>query len=385
MNNKGITCDSVEVDASSAKIFRRAVTDPLRYKQIVLNLMTNAVKFTALQPGRKRIHVSLVAERSANDGDQFVLSCKVRDTAKGMSPEAIDRIFGKFYQVSSRTHVEYGGSGLGLFISQRLATLLGGKIHVSSELGIGSCFTFEMPTQLAITEPRCSCGQHLPSTTSEGISARELQQTMESLANAIPAPEPGRHARNRSSSNSSYISNSPTRARKSTTPPTIPGSPLVGQADVNKSVATQAHPQKAEAAAPDLPNTVLVIEDNLINQRLLVKQLQMAGYNVLVGNHGLEALQHFKDGRKIDLVVTDIEMPVMNGMETIAAVRALENAVHQPPFIACSAYAREEQRQAFLDAGMIDVLAKPFKFAELKLRVEHVLKYRLPFRREYTV
>lgn len=332
---------SLVIDKSWSDHVGTTLTDPLRYKQILLNLMTNAIKFTAIQVHR-RITIHLSSEHDHNQLEHRILKCAVSDSGKGMTPETVSRLFGKFYQVeSTRTHIEYGGSGLGLFISQRLATLLNGRIDVESEIGAGSTITFSIsavvPTESRLAKSATSSPDSIP-------KKRELTDGDERSSKHVPE-----------------TFTSPLQVR-----PVLAKKPWLSTDSITRSPITQSGFQNVARIS-----TVLVVEDNLINQRLLVRQLQSTGYNVLVGNHGLEAVAHFKAGTKIDLVITDIEMPLMSGLETLKAVHAM-GLSEVPPFIACSAYAREEQKQTFLDAGMSGVVAKPFKFPELKRKIEEV-------------
>lgn len=325
--------------------FSKVVTDPLRYKQIVLYLLTNAIKFTALQSGKKEIVITLNTKLVKEYPAQQNLVLSIQDTGRGMSAEAIQRLFGTFSLASERTHTEYEGSGLGLFISQRLSALLGGKIHITSEIGKGSVFALEIPCR--------------PSEVVHCKSEHESRQSEDLAFDGLELFE--------------------IRAKPHSETP--PSPTAADRLEAENYSEAQAAKSEQKASLETETSTILVIEDNLINQKLMIKQLTRSGYRVLVANHGLEALEHFNNGEHIDLVVTDIEMPMMNGIETLAAVRALGPTIvkSQPPFIACSAYAREEQRQSFIDAGMIDVLAKPHKYVDLKARVEHILKHHTPF------
>lgn len=340
MKNKGIECKDVEVDRSWSDHISCIVTDPLRFKQVVLNLLTNAVKFTAMSQKTKRISIKLYSEPDPLREDFRVCYCAITDSGNGMSEETIDKLFGKFYQGGNRSHVEYqgSGSGLGLYISQRLATLLQGKIDVVSELGVGSTFTFSVSAKLSPLT--CQYDPDIDKLVTQNSTLKALKRGLEEIGGQSMSP-----------------------------PPTPLPSPIMlqkedAEANLGKAqVADHGSPSSTEKG------TILVVEDNLINQKLLVKQLRNSGYTVLVGNHGLEALDHFKKGSHIDLVLTDIEMPLMDGMECLRAVNALELA-YTPPFVACSAYARAEQRATFLEAGMLDVIAKPYKFADLKPKIE---------------
>lgn len=371
MTSKNITCCGIEVDRRSARSFRCALTDPMRYKQIVLNLMTNAIKFTAQESGAKEITIKLSAMSDPQDSSRQVLKCSVCDTGRGMSADAIEKLYGKFYQEPTRSHVNYGtGTGLGLFISQRLAALLNGKIEVVSTLGSGSEFTFSVSVESI--KPGDSCPLDKDVSQEKEIRAKGHRVSMEVSSDehdhSVASPLSDRSERRISAQLSNASIKTPTN-------------------DIAPTKSSQLRDGSTDPGSQNASVTILVVEDNLINQRLMVKQLKTSGYHVLVGNHGLEALDHFKQGTHVDLVITDIEMPHMDGIQTIAAVRALEDTIVQPPFIACSAYARQEQTRAFLDAGMTCVIAKPHKYAELKNKVEDVLRThgKSLFRRETTV
>ena len=345
MKNKNIQCPPIEIDKSWSTRVRCVKTDPLRYKQVLLNLLTNAIKFTALKDGMRQISIRL-SSRKSDDPGKAILACAITDNGKGMTEQVASRLFGKFEQESARTHVNYGGSGLGLFISQRLANLLGGDLTVSSEVGVGSTFLFSIETE--VSDMVC-CG-NVEGLDKENSDAESLKLALAELGDSR-----------------TLFQTVDLPSRESTVSPNEPITP----------------------SQTETPPTVLVVEDNLINQRLLVKQLRMEGYNVLVGNHGQEALDHFKAGQHIDLVLTDIEMPVLNGLDFLAAVRSLESKSKAKgkvglPFIACSAYAREEQKQEFLSAGMCDVIAKPYKFADLKVTVEKTIRSHRALKRHDT-
>ncbi|KAK5131794.1 hypothetical protein LTR08_000549 [Meristemomyces frigidus] len=328
--------------------------DPSRVMQVLINLTTNAIKFTGTEK-KRTITVSIaasrekpssdmegalvqyfstrskrkdtLAEREWGEGEVVYICFSVKDTGRGLSPEEKKMLFLRFSQASPRTHVQYGGSGLGLFISRELTELQGGEIGVSSEAGKGSTFAF-------------------------------------------------------------YVA-----ARRSTAPPDTDGTGMK-MATAKSNLATTALAQKAGATengtAPKM--RVLIVEDNLVNQRVLQKQLKNLGTEVHLANHGGEALEmlrrstYWKGGEtgklELGVVLMDQEMPVMDGLTCTRKIRELEKEgklTGHLPIIAVTANARAEQVQTALDAGMDDVVSKPFRIPELIPKIEELMqRYPMP-------
>lgn len=317
--------------------------DPVRLRQILINLLTNAIKFTKDEPSR-RIAVSLAASAEPpvhsiegvqylNDSPKpavspcvsdsmFYLLITVKDTGRGIDKSELDHLFQRFKQGSPKTYSKYGGSGLGLFICKELARLQGGQIGVSSERGEGSTFSFY------IRATKC-----FPNGTAQ-----------------LKIPE------NASGDKDSKMTNS-THHGESLTPDTT-------------RLTRRLSPKK-----PVSECYVLLVEDNLVNQRVMAKQLQRAGYTVTISNHGREALDHIstthfarEGGVKLDVVLCDVEMPVMDGLECTRQIRKMEQegilngAV---PLIAVTANARVEQQEEALRAGFNAVITKPFRMNNL--------------------
>ncbi|KAI9047233.1 hypothetical protein LZ554_008687 [Drepanopeziza brunnea f. sp. 'monogermtubi'] len=324
--------------------------DPVRVTQIFINLLTNAIKFTRSELLRS-ISVSLGASvieppkdavpgirwfpskdsSSVQDltlrpdwgtGQQVYLYFTVKDTGRGLSEQEKNRLFHRFSQASPKTYIKYGGSGLGLFISRELTELQGGEIGVDSTEGAGSTFAF-------------------------------------------------------------YI-----KARRSvdltTNPLNVPTSKLnFSNTDGSTSPRTSRVGRKYH---------ILLVEDNLINQKVLSKQLRNAGCVVHVANHGVEALDFlartslWTDCRKsgigivLTLVLMDLEMPVMDGLQCTRRIRDLEREGKvdgHVPIIAVSANTRVEQLDMAIQAGMDDVVAKPFQIPELMQKMDRLLATRL--------
>ncbi|KAH8179306.1 histidine kinase-, DNA gyrase b-, and HSP90-like ATPase domain-containing protein [Sarocladium implicatum] len=354
-----------KVDASFDKLgIKWAKLDPSRLRQVLINLMTNAIKFT--QGREKRlIMVSLGAsnevpnllthgtqffERNDNQrnamlnisdasewgsGEAIYIYCSVEDTGPGLNEEELKLLFQRFQQASPRTHVQYGGSGLGLFISRILTEMQGGQIGVSSRHGEGSKFNFYIQCR------RCTD----PPADYEHISPFRI-------------------------------------ARKNHAHDVLHGSQPGGEA--------RAPAQSSQESEAGPLYDVLIVEDNIVNQKVLQRQLRNCGNNTFVANHGKEALQTLErsrywsgkeeEGVDISVILMDLEMPVMDGMTCARRIRELEregtiNA--HIPIIAVTAYARPEQIENAKAAGIDDVISKPFRIPDLLPRIEELVgKYR---------
>ncbi|KAL5115488.1 hypothetical protein ACEQ8H_006629 [Pleosporales sp. CAS-2024a] len=334
--------------------------DPTRVLQILINLVTNAIKFTRLEQVR-HITVSLGTsleepshhaegrlafvrspEASAattlqadwERGEQIYIIFNVSDTGRGLSDAERDLLFARFSQASPRTHIDYGGSGLGLFISRRLTEMHGGAIGFASTAGVGSTFAFYVKSR-RIIHP-LNRKQSADNINAVGISMR---------------------------AQASVLSNR-TRDEKDLRPVTV---------------------STKELPLNDLH--VLIVEDNLVNQRVLAKQLRNVGMKVTVANHGGEALDHLRttvycdpDRRTVNplsLILMDWEMPVMDGLTCVRQIRALQEqgvVNSHIPVIAVTANVRSEQVEVALKAGMDDVISKPFRIPELCACIQKTLQ-----------
>lgn len=332
-------------------------------QQVLINLTTNAIKFTtteetrtikvilsaSLEPPSSSEHpcVSYFPMRSKRidqslgpdwgDGEEVYLEFAVQDTGRGLSPEELKVLFQRFQQASPRTHVQYGGSGLGLFISRELTELQGGEIGVSSQSGKGSTFAFYV---------KCRRSQE-PSEAIEGATGLSLARKVSNAKDATRVIEP---------------------------PKIKDFAPLPDRTPV----ASPTKPQRSNLR-------VLVVEDNLVNQKVLQRQLHNHGITSVVANHGGEALETLKsstywrgaqpDAVDIHVCLMDKEMPVMDGLQCTSIIRELEQAGDfrcHIPIIAVTANARSEQIATLLAAGMDDVVSKPFRIGELIPKIEEL-------------
>ncbi|KAF1813699.1 hypothetical protein P152DRAFT_289178 [Eremomyces bilateralis CBS 781.70] len=350
--------------------------DPSRVLQIFINLITNAIKFTSEGPQRTitltiaatteptRDRGREVPSKSSPDlptwvdyfptrsqrpditdsspdwgtGAPVYIHFAVQDTGKGLTENEKKMLFLRFSQASPRTHVQYGGSGLGLFISRELTELQGGEIGVASEAGKGSTFAFY-------------------------IKARRCENAVEEMVVPVPLAVDREGSQSRAGSRGPD-SGSTSRVR------------LDGLSPAREPASRKSW-------------HVLIVEDNLVNQRVLVKQLRNKGLAISTANHGGEGLEVLKKSKlwhrnrtksereapHIDVVLMDQEMPVMDGLEATKAIRELERKgelLGHVPIIAVTANARSEQVKALLDAGSDDVVSKPFRIPELIPKIEEL-------------
>ncbi|KHN96745.1 ATPase-like, ATP-binding domain protein [Metarhizium album ARSEF 1941] len=353
-----------------------AKLDPSRLNQVLINLMTNAIKFTQ---GRERrsITVNVSTSRDISEvtstgisyfsrinnqrapnmditnkeewgtGDVIHIHCSVEDTGPGLAEEEMKLLFQRFQQATPRTHVQYGGSGLGLFISRILAELQGGQIGVSSKAGVGSKFNFYIQCRKCVDPP----AKH------DRISPFKIGRKVIAAAAAAAAQSPPPHP-----------------------PPRLP------VPETAPKIKDRLPHRNSAALGNRSSFDVLIVEDNIVNQKVLQRQLRHCGNNTFVANHGFEALQTLQksrfwagqeqDGVDISVILMDLEMPVMDGMTCARKIRELEREgtiITHIPIIAVTAYARPEQIQSAKAAGIDDVISKPFRIPELLPKIEELV------------
>lgn len=304
--SKGLALSS-DLDDSVPSV---VLGDSLRLRQMLMNLVGNAVKFTI----RGKVTI-IVRGRPAPTADHAIISIKVSDTGIGMDPATRQRLFQTFSQGDSSTTRHYGGSGLGLSIVRQLAINLGGTISVASEPGRGSTFLLELPFALA-------------SESAAPVAAENL-----------PPPE------------------TPAAERPSWVPPAA--SPPAAQPTTPAPTAPPTEP--ALAVPPG--SRVLVVEDDPVNQRVISLLLERAGLPFAIRPDGISALEAVRQ-ETWSLVLMDIQMPGLDGIETTRRLRRLDKT-RATPIIALTANAHPEDRAACFEAGMNDFLAKPVRRAEL--------------------
>ena len=390
--------------------------DPTRLRQILVNLLGNAVKFT------ERGEVVLAVRLLATTGDEAELQFDVRDTGIGIPPEAQARLFQSFSQADASTTRKYGGTGLGLAISKRLAELMGGRMWVESEPGRGSTFSFTVRAVTAPARPKLYLGGGkaglqgrrllivddnatgrrilgelarnwgmVPRAVSGGAEALALLRGPEPFDLAIldmqmpdmdglQLAEEIRRLRGADElplillSSIGRRENSPHLAA-SLNKPIKPSQLLDSIIEVlwRRGRSPSAVPFVAPATVLPPAGTatvhddrILLAEDNLVNQKVALLTLRNLGYRADVVTNGHEVLEAV--ARQLyDVVLMDVQMPDMDGFEATRRLRQMFPAdAPRPRIIAVTANAMEGDRAECLAAGMDDYLSKPIKAAEIE-------------------
>ncbi|XOZ33743.1 response regulator [Halomonadaceae bacterium KBTZ08] len=383
--------------------------DPLRIKQVLTNLVNNAIKFT--QHGEVVVRVML----DEDDAEEERIRISITDTGVGLSDSQQKSLFNAFNQADASTAREYGGTGLGLVISRRLVEEMGGDIGVESELGRGSCFWFSLPLE-ASGAPEETPGAplsgesvlYLEYESTSGLAITNLmretglsvshasnpqdliEQVQSSQADghgfALVVLGVARHLLH-SSQHQELIRTLEYECdcRVLLLTPTLheDTSPLVAMASahmskpVRRSLLQQrlrhlihgagdpSEPQQAPAPAP-LPSRdasgvnarVLAVDDNEANLKLVTTLLREFDLQVEDVSSGYQAVQRLQQGT-FDLVLMDVQMPGMDGTEATARIRRLDNANSHLPVIALTAHAQVEEREQLLASGFDGYLTKP--------------------------
>jgi len=399
----------------------RVIGDPGRFRQVLLNLVGNAIKFTAT--GEVTVHIVVVSQ----DANSLLVRCDVTDTGLGITPEALSRLFQPFTQADSSTTRSFGGTGLGLVISKKLVSAMGGEIEVTSNPNQGSTFSFTtrfqpapavelMPSseiaglRVLVVDDNATnlkvfaeqlrawgCEVHTESDPRRVVEGLQLMSRQEKpvqvclldfqmphldgaqLAALIKAqPEVAQVSL-------VLVTSMPNRgdARE------LQGSGFVGyltkpvrQSSLRATLATVAGLRRNPEAATANPIVtvhtlneqrvrsrmrLLVAEDNVVNQRVVVRILEKAGYSCDVVSNGQEAVTALETIR-YDAILMDCQMPVMDGYEATRRIRQLGGERAKMPIFAATAGVTVEERRKCQEAGMDRFVAKPIQ-AEALLKL----------------
>jgi PAS domain S-box-containing protein len=389
------------------------VGDAARLRQVLLNLVSNAVKFT--EEGEVVVHV----DAEPTGASSYDLGFAVRDTGVGIPEDRLDRLFESFSQVDASTTRRYGGTGLGLAISKRLVELMGGTMRVESEQGKGSRFHIGLPVEAAEVQTRVavrSVPQQLSgkrilvvddNATNREIVARHARSWgMEAVAIASPcealariekgekfdvavldlvmpemdglalAREIRRHRDERelplvlltSLGRLPQAQSSGEFAVQLAKP--VKASPLYNA--LVKALAEHVQQPGAGEPVPEVgrPATsslrILLAEDNAVNQKVALRLLERLGYHADVASNGLEALEAL-ERQPYDVVLMDVQMPELDGLDASRRIYERWPAEIRPRIIAMTANAMREDREACFAVGMDDYLAKPIRPNELAM------------------
>jgi signal transduction histidine kinase/ActR/RegA family two-component response regulator len=315
--------------------------DAARLRQVLYNLLGNAIKFT--DTGEIRL---TVARRAAADGhgappipgpagddpDQLRIGFEIADTGVGIPPDQIDRIFEAFQQLDNSFGRRHQGTGLGLTISREIARAMGGDITCQSAPGKGSLFTLGVPLRNAAPDAK---PQVLPNWTTAPSATHDDIDTQPAQATAVDT-------------------------REAPAPAHMMGHPVASQ--------EAASPAPPPPLPQSLQGRVLLVEDNPVNALVAQAGMSQLGLDVTLVSDGQQALDLLVPGpHDFDLVLMDCQMPVLDGVETTRRLRAHEDSIGSPnvPVIALTANAMPQDRRRCAAAGMDDHLAKPFRQEEL--------------------
>ncbi|UCH65792.1 MAG: response regulator [Ignavibacterium sp.] len=272
--------------------------DPTKTRQIFLNLISNAIKFTKNGEIKIRVRTNMI------DKSNVDIRVNIADTGTGIPANKLDSLFKPFSQIDGSEHHTMGGSGLGLVICKEYVNLMGGKISVTSEKGRGSNFKFNLIVKVQENVP-------------------VLEDVEEDhVVTASPA-EP-------------VVSDDAVRSNR-------------------------------------LNYNILLAEDNIINQKVTTKLLQAAGYKAVAVNNGGEAVKAMKEG-DYDLVLMDIQMPVVDGFSATGQIRNLSDDKKNVPIIAITAHALIGDREKCLKAGMSDYISKPIIAKDMIAMIDRLLE-----------
>lgn len=386
--------------------------DPTRLRQVLMNLLGNALKFT------REGHVTLaVSHRRASSG-AWQLLFTVSDTGIGMPQATLDKLFGSFFQGDSSTTRRYGGSGLGLVISKELVEIMGGRIDVQSSVGQGTRFTFDIPLHsdeqqrddlrtllegrsallcsLDVQGLECLC--HLlgrwgmrPQRCQDPKRLRDYLDDFTSVPLLVlmdpwpndletlrPMLEPGQRV---------LLLNHPEQM----------GAPRAGDLHLRSlslplslqglrssllALYGTQQPQRQERLDSPLADTseqapcILVAEDNRVNQMVVQGFLQRRQYRVVLVADGREAVEAYQRAPEdFQLILMDCEMPELDGYAATQQIRQLERQQHWPniPIIALTAHILDEHRERGIEAGMSDFLGKPLESCQLYALIDRYL------------
>ena len=395
------------------------IGDPARLRQVFLNLLTNALKFT------EKGHVALLMHSEPGAEGRTRLKVRVEDTGIGISDEGKARLFQKFQQADNTISRKYGGTGLGLSICQQLVQLMGGEVGVTDRDGGGSVFGFEIELpagttaaeatdsdalagcrilvadDLAInrTTFRCQLEAHgatvdeaedgpqalsklviadamnqpyqavlldhaMPGLSGEAVAAKIRANTSLARTRIVLASSIGQVLQSEIRAGIDAVLTKPVREATLVQNLALTGHEGDGLVDLAVPIPEVVVPQPEPVAEPEVSESVgtrgrvLLAEDNEINVMVARTLLESAGYAVEVAGDGVQAVAAAKGGG-FDVILMDMQMPRMGGIDAAKAIKALPPPVCQIPIVAMTANAMREDKDACAAAGMVEFITKP--------------------------
>lgn len=397
---------SVNVDISPDTP-ARVMIDDHRLRQILMNFMSNAVKFTA-EGG-----VTLSIKTLEQSNDNVTIRFAVRDTGIGIDKQQQKQIFEPFAQEDDSTTRQFGGTGLGLAISTQLVELMGGQIQLDSVKGEGSCFYFDLalPVDLMLPKPSTASAniyilgnENMLSERIErdlnlyGLKITQQTNSADTINEQISVKQHNKpitviFAEDDSFQASDY-SDSLNKLHQNGATICLIRSFLSDPADIGNCITAQvsqpllglrlikaielcdtqglAELSEANQQALTIQQKILIVEDNKINQKIAGLHVGKSGFEFEFANNGQEAVNMFTANPNYAVILMDCMMPVMDGFEATGNIRRVEketNATRRIPIIALTASVIDDDIQKCFDVGMDDYVPKPFKFEMLKEKV----------------
>ncbi|MBR2928317.1 MAG: response regulator [Oscillospiraceae bacterium] len=360
--------------------------DALRVRQVIINLMNNAIKFTVEGFVRLRVEMTAVTETDAE------LLFTVEDSGQGIRAEDIPKLFGMYQQVDTKKNHQKEGTGLGLAISRRLVELMGGELWVESEYGKGSRFFFRIRQKLRSEKAAAHIRSAAPVKVSGRFRSAYLGETLEKLANAyalsylspaqVAAGEQVDHffvdkCSELTEEEQEHLRAHGTRISLLQNPMTEHDAPR-GMELINKPLYSLNFTQVingeqivlagsgSEALFFRAPKAqVLIVDDNEMNRKVAVGLLEPLDMQIDLAENGKTALAMISK-KKYDIIFMDHMMPVMDGVEATRALREMDGEYFRHvPVVALTANVIPEAQKSFFDAGMNDFAAKPIKLKEI--------------------
>jgi PAS domain S-box-containing protein len=389
------------------------IGDEIRLRQILTNLLGNAVKFT------EKGEIVLSVSSSPWQGDKVLLHFTIRDTGIGISQENLGKLFQSFTQVDSSTTRYYGGTGLGLAISRKLVEMMGGEISVESTAGKGSTFYFTIFCDVSgekgakLPDDQILAGKSVLIVEGSESVRNMLSKAVASWKMNMAAIAGGKEAAEilerekydyviidallpdmdhrlllkqiNAMQSRPFIVMISHIGSKVVRDPSVSGwlSKPVKPLQFKRLLVSLLVPESREikAAEDQLPLSqperrsdlvILLAEDNPVNQKVALSMLKRLDYKADVASNGLGVLSSL-ERKDYDVILMDIQMPDMDGLEATRSIRE-QRMKKQPCIIAMTAYALDGDREEFLKAGMDDYLSKPIRIEELKLALERCKK-----------
>ncbi|RDW92730.1 Histidine kinase G2 [Aspergillus mulundensis] len=379
--------------------------------QVLINLVSNAIKFTAQAEGQRMIRVSMGAAKQRppsyppnvvffepnkaalkldstqdpewGNGETAYIMVAVKDTGIGISDQHQKLLFERFKQATPRTDRIYGGYGLGLNISRRLCHMHGGEIGVSSKEGDGSTFGFFFSVRRSTETPP----EPQTADNRDVSPVDELCYQIKDLDSKIPDVK-------RDTSMAEFDEEPPVKTVREVSANTVSDNRKKHSAKLAREVHEGQGPQREkERHASNVDESspkhepaaiatmsklvkgprVLFVEDNVINQKVVSRKLKISGFEVTTANNGQEALEIWEDD-KFDCILMDQEMPVMDGNTATKEIRELEKeSGSHIPILGVTANVRQDQQADMLDAGMDGIIHKPYKMQELCEKIHQMV------------